>query len=87
MWELRIERQTRRSLTEDILHPSTEEERKHKKTQVQNPDFYFTDVKPQNAITTAFSFAQMLVLYVSFATVFCQPTESCSLRRKLLVAP
>jgi hypothetical protein len=29
----------------------------------------------------------MLVLYVSFATVFCQPTESCSLRRKLLVAP
>lgn len=59
-----------------------EKKRKHKKTPVQNLNFYFMDVKTQDDITTAFSFAQMVVLCVSFTTVFWQPTENCSFRRK-----
>ncbi|XP_028614931.1 40S ribosomal protein S27-like isoform X1 [Grammomys surdaster] len=88
-------------LTKDLLHPSPEEEkRKHKKKKekekkkkrlVQSPNSYFMDVKCPGCykITTVFSHAQMVVLYVGCSTVLCQPTggkarltEGCSFRRK-----
>ncbi|XP_036112750.1 40S ribosomal protein S27-like [Molossus molossus] len=78
-------------LTKDLLHPSPEEKRKHKKHLVQSPKSYFMDVKCPGCykITTVFSHAQMVVLCVGCSTVLCQPTggnarltEGCSFRRK-----
>ncbi|XP_039722620.1 ribosome-recycling factor, mitochondrial isoform X5 [Pteropus medius] len=79
-------------LAKDLLHPSPEEEGKHKKKRlVQSPKSCFRDVKCPGCykITTAFSHAQMVVLCVGCSTVFCQPTggkvrltEGCSFRRK-----
>ncbi|XP_036180493.1 40S ribosomal protein S27-like [Myotis myotis] len=79
-------------LAKDLLHPSPEEKRKHKKKRlVQSPNSYFTDVKcPGSCKTTAvFSHAQTVVLCVGCSTVLCQPTgekarltEGCSFRRK-----
>ncbi|XP_038200325.1 40S ribosomal protein S27-like [Arvicola amphibius] len=80
-------------LAKDLLHPSPQEEkRKHKKKRlVQSPNSYFMDVKCPGCykITTVFSHAQMVVLYVGCSTVLCQPTggkarltEGCSFRRK-----
>ncbi|XP_070267031.1 small ribosomal subunit protein eS27-like [Myotis yumanensis] len=74
-------------LTEDLLHPSPEEE----KRLVQSPNSYFMDVKCPRCykITTAFSHAPTAVLWVGGSTVPCQPTggkarltEGCSFRRK-----
>ncbi|XP_012657373.1 40S ribosomal protein S27-like [Otolemur garnettii] len=78
-------------LTKDLLHPSPEEKRKHKKCLVQSPNYYFMDVKCPGCykITTVFSHAQTVVLCVGCSTVLCQPTggkarltEGCSFRRK-----
>nr|XP_045004077.1 40S ribosomal protein S27-like [Jaculus jaculus] len=79
--------------TKDLLHPSPEEKRKHKKQHpVQSPNFYFMDVKCPGGykITTVFSHAQTVVfLCLSPQTLLCQPTggkarltEGCSFRRK-----
>lgn len=46
------------------------------------PQFLLYGCENPGAITTTFSFAQMVVLYVSFTTVFCQLTESCYFWRK-----
>ena len=79
-------------LTKDLLHPSPEEKRKHKKKHlVQSPNSYCMDVKFPGCykITTVFSHAQTVVLCVGCSTVLCQPiggkarlTEGCSFRRK-----
>ncbi|XP_075408927.1 small ribosomal subunit protein eS27-like [Tenrec ecaudatus] len=79
-------------LAKDLLHPSPEEKRKHKKKRlVQSPNSYFMDVKCPGCykITTVFSYAQTVVLCVGCSTVLCQPTggkarltEGCSFRRK-----
>ncbi|XP_021562220.1 40S ribosomal protein S27-like [Carlito syrichta] len=79
-------------LAKDLLHPSPEEKRKHKKKRlVQSPNSYFMDVKCPGCykITTVFSHAQTVVLCVGCSTVLCQPTggkarltEGCSFRRK-----
>uniref|UniRef100_A0A2K5D7A8 40S ribosomal protein S27 n=1 Tax=Aotus nancymaae TaxID=37293 RepID=A0A2K5D7A8_AOTNA len=73
-------------LAKDLLHPSPEEKRKHKKKRlVQSPNSYFMDVKCPGCykITTVF------ILCVGCSTVLCQPTggkarltEGCSFRRK-----
>ncbi|XP_020143117.1 small ribosomal subunit protein eS27-like [Microcebus murinus] len=80
------------SLAKDLLLPSPEEKRKHKKKRlVQSPNSYFMDVKCPGCykITTVFSHAQTVVLCVGCSTVLCQPiggkarlTEGCSFRRK-----
>ena len=80
-------------LSKSLLHPSPEEEKKHKKKRlVQSPNSYFMDVKCLGCykITTVFSHAQtVVVLCVGCSTVLCQPaggkarlTEGCSFRRK-----
>ncbi|XP_021574009.1 40S ribosomal protein S27-like [Carlito syrichta] len=79
-------------LTKDLLHPSPEEKRKHKKKHlVQSPNSYFMDVKCPGyyKITTVFSHAQTVVLCVVRSIVLCQPTgrkarftKGCSFRRK-----
>uniref|UniRef100_A0A8C6BH88 40S ribosomal protein S27 n=1 Tax=Monodon monoceros TaxID=40151 RepID=A0A8C6BH88_MONMO len=79
-------------LAKDLLHPSPEEKRKHKKKRlVQSPNSYFMDVKCPGCykITTVFSHAQTVVLCVGCSTALCQPTggkarltEGCSSRRK-----
>ncbi|XP_035623548.1 40S ribosomal protein S27-like isoform X2 [Oncorhynchus keta] len=80
-------------LAKDLLHPTSEEEkRSHKKKRlVQSPNSYFMDVKCPGCykITTVFSHAQTVVLCVGCSTVLCQPTggkarltEGCSFRRK-----
>ncbi|XP_040824372.1 40S ribosomal protein S27-like, partial [Ochotona curzoniae] len=80
-------------LARDLLHPSFEEEKKHKKKQlVQSPNSYFMDVKSLGwyKITTVFSHApQMMGLCVGCSTMLCQPTgrkaqltEGCSFRIK-----
>ncbi|XP_072481070.1 small ribosomal subunit protein eS27-like [Notamacropus eugenii] len=79
-------------LVKDLLHPSPEEEkRKHKKSLVQSPNSYFMDVECPRCykITTVFSHAQTVVLWVGCSTVLCQPTggkprltEGCSFRWK-----
>ncbi|XP_061737670.1 40S ribosomal protein S27.2 isoform X2 [Nerophis ophidion] len=65
-------------LAKDLLHPSSEEERRtHKKKRlVQCPNSYFMDVKCPGCykITTVFSHAQTVVLCVGCSTVLCQPT-------------
>ncbi|XP_021028674.1 40S ribosomal protein S27-like [Mus caroli] len=76
-------------LAKDLLHPSPEEKRKHKKKHlVQSPNSYFKDVKCPGCykITTVFSHAPTCV---GCATVLCQPTggtarlmDGCSFRRK-----
>ncbi|XP_027631619.1 40S ribosomal protein S27-like [Tupaia chinensis] len=79
------------SLTKDLLHPSPEEKRKHKKCLVQSSNSYFMDVKCPACykITTVSRQAQTVVLCVGCSTVLCQPTggkarltEGCSFRRK-----
>uniref|UniRef100_A0A8C6GEW9 40S ribosomal protein S27 n=1 Tax=Mus spicilegus TaxID=10103 RepID=A0A8C6GEW9_MUSSI len=76
-------------LEKDLLHPSSEEEkRKHKKKHlVQSPNSYFMAVKCPGCykITTVFSHAQTVVLCVGCSTGLCQPTggktrltEGCS---------
>nr|XP_056703225.1 40S ribosomal protein S27-like [Euleptes europaea] len=75
-------------LAKDLLHPSPEEKREHKKKcLVQSP--YFMDVKCPGCykITTVFSHAQTVVLCVSCSTVLWQPTggkarltEGCSFK-------
>uniref|UniRef100_A0A8C3WH60 40S ribosomal protein S27-like n=1 Tax=Catagonus wagneri TaxID=51154 RepID=A0A8C3WH60_9CETA len=63
-------------LAEDLLLPSPEEKRKHKKKcLVQRPSSYFMDVKCPGCykITTVFSHAQTVVLRVGCSTVLCQP--------------
>ncbi|KAI4811433.1 hypothetical protein KUCAC02_014342 [Chaenocephalus aceratus] len=81
------------SLAKDLLHPSSEEEKRcHKKKRlVQSPNSYFMDVKCPGCykITTVFSHAQTVVLCVGCSTVLCQPTggkarltEGCSFRKK-----
>ncbi|KAL4662592.1 hypothetical protein H8957_014405 [Semnopithecus entellus] len=73
-------------LAKDLLHPSPEEKRKHKKKRlVRSPSSYFVDVKCPGF----FSHAQTAVLCVGCSTVLCQPrrgkvrhTEGCSFRRK-----
>ncbi|RIA91769.1 ribosomal protein S27-domain-containing protein, partial [Glomus cerebriforme] len=81
-------------LTEDLLNPTPEhEKRQHKlKRLVQSPNSYFMDVKCPGcfSITTVFSHAQTVVLCGSCANVLCQPTggrarltEGCSFRRKI----
>ncbi|XP_068962320.1 small ribosomal subunit protein eS27-like [Petaurus breviceps papuanus] len=79
-------------LLKDLLHPSPEEKRKHKKKRlVQSPNSYFMEVKCPGCykITTVFSHAQTVVLCVGCSTVLCQPTggkarltEGCSFRLK-----
>ncbi|XP_037860250.1 small ribosomal subunit protein eS27-like [Chlorocebus sabaeus] len=78
-------------LAKDLLHPSPEEKRKHKKKRlVRSPNSYFMDVNAQDAIKSpVFSHAQTAVLCVGCSTVLCQPTggkvrhtEGCSFRRK-----
>ncbi|XP_006899117.1 PREDICTED: 40S ribosomal protein S27-like [Elephantulus edwardii] len=79
-------------LTKDLLHPSPEEKRKHKKKcLVQSLNSYVMDVKCPGCykITTVFSHAQTLVLCVDCSPVVCQPsggkarlTEGCSVRQK-----
>ncbi|XP_036075241.1 40S ribosomal protein S27-like [Rousettus aegyptiacus] len=63
-------------LAKDLLYPSLEEKRKHRKCLVQSPDFYFMDVKCPGCynITTVFSHAQTVVSCVGCSTVLCQPT-------------
>ncbi|KAJ4931190.1 hypothetical protein JOQ06_025488 [Pogonophryne albipinna] len=65
-------------LAKDLLHPSSEEEKRcHKKKRlVQSPNSYFMDVKCPGCykITTVFSHAQTVVLCVGCSTVLCQPT-------------
>ncbi|XP_072241986.1 40S ribosomal protein S27-like [Leuresthes tenuis] len=85
--------QRKMPLAKDLLHPSTDHERRqHKKKRlVQSPNSYFMDVKCPGCykITTMFSHAQTVVLCVGCSTVLCQPkggkarlTEGCSFRRK-----
>ncbi|XP_045393560.1 40S ribosomal protein S27-like [Lemur catta] len=79
-------------LTEDLLHPSPElEKRKHKKFLMQSSNSYFMDVKCPGCykITTVFSHAQTVVLCVGCSIFLCQPTggkarltEGRSFRRK-----
>ncbi|XP_016055578.1 PREDICTED: 40S ribosomal protein S27-like [Miniopterus natalensis] len=79
-------------LAKDLLHPSREEERKHKQQLlVQSPNSYFMGVKCPGCykIPTVFSHAQMVVLCGGCSTVLCQPTggkarltEGRSFRRK-----
>ncbi|XP_006094366.3 40S ribosomal protein S27-like, partial [Myotis lucifugus] len=79
-------------LAKDLLHPSPEEKRKHKKKRlVQSPNSYFLVVKCPGCykITTVFSHAQTVVLCVGCSTVPCQPTgrkarltEGYAFRRK-----
>ncbi|KAG3257368.1 hypothetical protein H1C71_027118, partial [Ictidomys tridecemlineatus] len=76
----------------NLLHPSPEEKRKHKKWfLVQSPNSYFMDVKCPGCykITTVFNHAQRIVFCVDCSTVLCQPTgrkarltEGCSFRKK-----
>ncbi|TKC46269.1 hypothetical protein EI555_020664, partial [Monodon monoceros] len=78
-------------LAKDLLHPSPEEKRKHKKKRlVQSPNSYFVDVKCPGCykITTVFSRAQT-VLCAGCSTVLCQPTGGkarltggCSFRQR-----
>ncbi|KAB0371803.1 small ribosomal subunit protein eS27-like [Muntiacus reevesi] len=74
-------------LAKDLLHPSPEEEKRKQKS----PNPYFMDVKCPGCykITTVFSHAQTVVLYVGCPTVLWQLTggkarltEGCSFRRK-----
>ncbi|XP_014649968.1 PREDICTED: 40S ribosomal protein S27-like [Ceratotherium simum simum] len=79
-------------LTKDLLHPSPEQKRKHKKKcLVHSPNSYFMDVKCLGCykITSIFSDAQTVVLCVCCSTVLCQPaegkawlTEGCFFRQK-----
>ncbi|XP_057552394.1 40S ribosomal protein S27-like [Hippopotamus amphibius kiboko] len=80
-------------LTENLLHPSPEEEkRKYKKKHlVQSPNSCFMDVKCPGCykITPVFSHTQTVALCVGCSTVLCQPTggkarltERCSFRWK-----
>nr|XP_020856866.1 40S ribosomal protein S27-like [Phascolarctos cinereus] len=80
-------------LTKDLLHPSPEEGKtKHKKKRlVHSPISYFMDVKCLGCykITTLFSQAKTVVLYVGCSTMPCQPaggktglTEGHSFRQK-----
>ncbi|XP_062964340.1 small ribosomal subunit protein eS27-like [Cynocephalus volans] len=79
-------------LTKDLLRPSPEEKRKHKKKHlVQSPNSDFMDVKCPGCskITPVFSHAQLVVWCIGYSTVLCQPTgekarltEGCSFRRK-----
>ncbi|XP_033074255.1 40S ribosomal protein S27-like [Trachypithecus francoisi] len=79
-------------LAKDLLHPSPEEKRKHKKKRlVQSSNSYFMDVKCPGCykITMIFSHAQTVVSCVGCSTVLCQPTggkarltEGCSFRKE-----
>ncbi|XP_070336854.1 small ribosomal subunit protein eS27-like [Odocoileus virginianus] len=63
--------------TKDLLHPSPEEKRKHKKKRlVRGPSSCFTDAKCPGCykVTTVFSLAQTVVLCIGCSTVLCQPT-------------
>ncbi|XP_019492145.1 PREDICTED: 40S ribosomal protein S27-like [Hipposideros armiger] len=73
--------------TKDLLHPSPEEKRKHKKQRlVQSTNSYFMDVKCRRCykIITVVSHAQMVVFCVGCSAVLCQPpggarlTKGCS---------
>nr|XP_019576557.1 PREDICTED: 40S ribosomal protein S27-like [Rhinolophus sinicus] len=79
-------------LAKNLLHPSPEKKRKHKKKRlVHSPNSYFMDVKCPGGykIITVLSHAQTVALCVGCSMVLCQPiggkarlTEGCSLRRK-----
>ncbi|XP_006890758.1 PREDICTED: 40S ribosomal protein S27-like [Elephantulus edwardii] len=78
-------------LAKNLLHPSPEENRKHKKRLVQSLNSYFMDVTCPGCykITTVFFYTQRVVLCVYCSTVLCQLTggkarltEGCSFRQK-----
>ncbi|XP_062043053.1 small ribosomal subunit protein eS27-like, partial [Lepus europaeus] len=79
-------------LEKDLLRPSWEEKREHKKKHlVQSPNSYFVDLRcPGCSQTTmAFSHAQMIGLCGGCSTVIRQPrggkarlSEGCPFRRK-----
>ncbi|XP_068834412.1 small ribosomal subunit protein eS27-like [Capricornis sumatraensis] len=73
-------------LAKDLLHPSPEEKRKHKKKHlVQSPNSYFMDVKCPGCykVTTVFSHASTVVSCVGCSTGGkARLTEGCSFRRK-----
>ena len=59
-----------------LLHPPSEDKRKHKKCLVQSPSSYFLDVRcPGCYKITMCSDTCKVVLCVGCSTVLCQPTE------------